>query len=60
VQHHARILPDRIEQDRVPEFGSHLTHNADRLGFEALQVFGQEPSGEGLAMTAVRQAAGAG
>jgi hypothetical protein len=60
VQHHARILPDRIEQDRVAEFGNYLAHNADRLGFEALQMFGQEPSGYGLTTTVVRQAAGAG
>src|SRR5260370_16647057 len=30
------------------EFGSHRGDKADRLGFEPLQMFGQEPSGRGL------------
>ena len=48
VQHHARILADRIQQNRVTEFGDDLAHDADRLGFEALQMIGQDPRLRGL------------
>ena len=35
VQHHARILADRIEHHRVFELGHGLAHDIDRLRLEA-------------------------
>jgi hypothetical protein len=49
MQQHARIFADRIEHDRVAEFGYDLAHNTDRFGFEALQMSGQETAGDSWA-----------
>ncbi len=38
VQHHARILADRIEHHRTPECGGHLAHDADQLSFKLAQM----------------------
>ena len=47
VQHDARILADRIEHDRIAEFGRDLAHDLDRLGFELAQMRREPPLGLG-------------
>jgi hypothetical protein len=38
VQHHRRILADRIEHDRTLRLGHDLAHDMDRFGFEAVEM----------------------
>src|SRR5438105_14974657 len=40
MQHHARILTDRVEHDGVAELGHDLAHDPDCFGLQALQVRG--------------------
>ena len=47
MQHHARILADRIEHHRIGELGRDLADDGDRLGFEPLEM-GREGAGHGL------------
>src|SRR5260370_33477043 len=47
MQHDARILADRIEHHRVAELRHHLAHDADRFGFETLQMTGAQTRGRG-------------
>jgi hypothetical protein len=46
VQHHARILADRIEQDRLAKLGHRFAHDGDRLGLEPLEVWGPSSAHE--------------
>src|SRR6185437_3782471 len=41
MQHHARVLADRVEHHRIGELGSDLAHDLDRLGLEPLQMSGE-------------------
>ena len=43
VQHHPRVLADRIEHDRVVERRGHLADDLDGLGLEPAQVVRQGP-----------------
>ena len=38
VREHRRVLPDRVEHDRVAELGRHLADDVDRLRLEGLEV----------------------
>ena len=38
MQHHAEVLADGIEHHRIAEFGRHLAHDVDDLGFQPPQM----------------------
>src|SRR5208282_1578267 len=40
MHHNSRILADRIKHHRVTELRYYLAHDADRLGFQTLQMLG--------------------
>ncbi|MEH2487080.1 hypothetical protein V1280_003019 [Bradyrhizobium sp. AZCC 2230] len=40
MEHHARILADRIEHDRLFELGDHIAHDLDRFSLEAAEMSG--------------------